>query len=328
MANQQRRVVQTRVPARLGLLPFIAAMTILSSGVLAQEYPTRFVKIVVPFEPGGATDLIARPYAQKMQSALGQPVVLEHKPGAGATIGTNAVAKAAPNGYTMLLASFSFPLNPILESKLPYDPFTDFAPVSMLGKSPAVVVVNPALPLRSIKELVAYAKQRPGELNFSVTGPAATGTLAALSFQSLTGVEMKAIPYKGAGPGNAAVVSGEVHLSFPNIAPSVALIKSGKLRALAVTGSQRSNLIPDVPTIAEEGVSGYEEGGWYGILMPKGTPQAIVMRVNKETIQALASDDIKKVYNALGIDPVSSTPAEFTTFILAQHKKFSKLLKP
>ena len=293
----------------------------------APAWPVKPIRFILPFAPGGPTELIARPYAAKLSEALGQAIVIDSRGGGGGIIGTDAVAKAAPDGYTMLMASFSFALNQFQFKDLPYDTVRDFAGVSLLAKAPLLLVVNPSLPAKSIKEFIALARARPGELNFSSTGPAASGTLAATVFQSMTGVQFTPINYKGQGPGSLAVISGEVQFTFFSIPVGVSFVKSGKLRALGVTSAKRSSLMPEVPTIAEGGLPGYEEVAWYGVLVPVRTPQSVIAKLNSETVRVLQSADIRKTFTALGIEPAPTSPAEMSEHISSETAKWSKLLK-
>lgn len=303
------------------------ALLFVHAAALAQDFPVKPIRLIVPFAPGGPTDLVARPYGLQLSAALGQQIVMDSRGGAGGIIGTEAVAKAAPDGYTLLLASFSFALQPIQYKSLPYDTIRDFAGVSQLANAPLILVINPSIPARSLKELIAFAKPKPGELNYSTTGPAASGNLAMLTLQSMSGIKFTPINYKGASLGSLAVVSGEVQLSFFSIPVAVPYVKSGKLRALGVSSEKRNSALAEVPTIAEAGLPGYEEVTWYGILAPSRTPAAIIAKLNRETVRVVQSAETHKAYTSLGLEPMSSTPEAFSRHIAQELEKWSRVLK-
>jgi len=293
----------------------------------AQEYPSRPVKVIVPFSPGGAVDGPMRVIAEQLGKRLGQQVVIENKPGAGATIGSEIVARAAPDGYTLLLASQTNAISATLYRKLSYDPVEDFAPVSLIGREPGVLVVNPALPVKTFAEFVAYVKERPGQIDYASSGNGSGQHLFAALLASSTGLKMNHIPYKGSGQATTDVLGGQVMVSIPGTAGMVGHIKAGKLRALAVTGAKRSPQLPDVPTMMESGVPGYEAYVWMGLLAPKGTPQAIIDRLYRELIPVLATPEVKTYMATAGIEIVGSTPAEFGQFFRAEKDLWAKVVR-
>lgn len=304
------------------------ACALLAAGTAcAQEYPTRPVHVIVPFSPGGAVDGPMRLIAQELSKRLGQPVVVENKPGAGATIGTDAVAKAAPDGYTLLLASQTNAISATLYAKLPFEPIDDFTPVSLIGREPGVVVVNPAVPAKTLAEFIAYVKSRPGEVNYASSGNGSGQHLFAALLASKTGMKMNHIPYRGSGQATTDLLSGVVAMSIPGTAGMVGHIKAGKLRALAVTGATRSPLLPDVPTVMESGVPDYEAYVWMGLLAPKGTPAAIVDRLHREVVAVLGEDDVKRYMANAGIEIVGSTPAAFGAFFRAEKDQWAKVIR-
>ena len=291
------------------------------------DYPTRPVRVVVPFSPGGAVDGPMRLLAEGLTKRLGQAVFVENKPGAGATIGTELVAKAAADGYTLLLASQTNVISATLYSKLPYDPIEDFTPISLIGREPGVVVVHPSLPVRTLQELVAYVKAHPGEVDYASSGNGSGQHLFAALLCSMTGMKMNHVPYRGSGQATTDVLGGQVKVAIPGTAGMVGHIRAGKLRALAVTGAKRSPQLPDVPTVAEAGVPGYEAYIWMGLLAPKGTPPAIVERLHREVVSVLATDDVKRYMEGAGIEIVGSTPASFGTFYRAEKALWAKVIR-
>jgi tripartite-type tricarboxylate transporter receptor subunit TctC len=293
----------------------------------AQDYPTRSVRVVVPFSPGGAVDGPMRLIAQELTRRLGQAVVVENKPGAGATIGTDIVAKAAPDGYTLLLASQTNAISATLYSKLPFDAIEDFVPIALIGREPGVVVVNPALPVTTLQQLIAYVKERPGNVDYASSGNGSGQHLFAALLASRTGMKMNHIPYKGSGQATTDLLSGVVSLSIPGTAGMVGHIKAGKLRPLAVTGARRSPQLPDVPTVMESGVPDFEAYVWMGLLAPKGTPQPIVERLNREVLAVLAEDDVKRYMANAGIEIVGSSPADFGTFFRNEKNLWAKVIR-
>jgi tripartite-type tricarboxylate transporter receptor subunit TctC len=293
----------------------------------AQSYPTRPVRLLVPFPPGGSVDVVARALTPRLSERLGQQVVIENRSGASGSIGTEIVAHARPDGYTLLINTIPFVSNAYLYSQVPYDPFTDFLPVSWLCSSPATLVVNPSVPARSVRELLKLAKSRPGALNYSAAGAGTNPHLAGELFNVLGGVDMVAIQYKGGGPSLLAALGGEVGITFPNISEAIPHAKAGRLFVLGVTGSKRSAALPDVPTIAEAGVPGYEFSTWHGVLAPKGTPAAIVSLLNAKLKESLTAPDLAHFFERMGFEIVASTPEEFAAHLRRESEKWGKVIK-
>jgi tripartite-type tricarboxylate transporter receptor subunit TctC len=308
-------------------LAVAAVATLLFGGAAhAADYPSRSIRVVVPFSPAGAVDGPMRLIAQELGKRLGQAVVVENKPGAGATIGTDVVAKAPPDGYTLLLASQTNAISATLYSKLPFDPIEDFAPITLIGREPGVVVVNPAVPAKSLQAFIAYVKAHPGEVNFASSGNGSGQHLFAALLASKTGMKMNHVPYRGSGQATTDLLSGVVSMAIPGTAGMVGHIKAGRLRALAVTGAARSPQLPDVPTVMESGVPGYEAYVWMGLLAPKGTPPAIVERLNREVAAVLGEDAVKRYMANAGIEIVGSTSADFGTFYRAERDLWAKVI--
>jgi tripartite-type tricarboxylate transporter receptor subunit TctC len=291
------------------------------------DYPSRPIHVVVPFSPGGAVDGPMRLIAQELGKRLGQPVVVENKPGAGATIGTDIVAKAAPDGYTLLLASQTNAISATLYAKLPYDPVGDFTPITLIGREPGVVVVNPSVPAKTLQDFIAYVKAHPGEVNFASSGNGSGQHLFAALLASRTGMRMNHIPYRGSGQATTDLLAGVVSMAIPGTAGMVGHIKAGKLRALAVTGAMRSPQLPDVPTVMESGVPDYEAYVWMGLLAPKGTPPAIIERLQREVTAVLAEDEVKRYMAGAGIEIVGSSPADFARFFRQEKEQWAKVIR-
>jgi tripartite-type tricarboxylate transporter receptor subunit TctC len=305
------------------------AIVLLACAALAQaqNYPTRPIRVVVPFSPGGAVDGPMRVIAETMAKSMGQPVVIENKPGAGATIGADVVAKSPPDGYTLLLASQTNVISASLYSKLPYDAMEDFAPVSLIGREPGVLVVNPSVPAKTFQEFVAYVQARPGKVDYASSGNGSGQHLFMALLASTMGLKMNHVPYRGSGQATTDLIAGVVQASVPGTAGMVGHIRAGKLRALAVTGAKRSPQLPDVPTLIESGVPGYEAYVWMGLLAPKGTPAPIVDKLHAEVVKALATDAVKTYLADAGIEIVGSSPAEFGTFYRAEKERWAKVIK-
>ena len=293
----------------------------------AQDYPSRPIRVIVPFSPGGAVDGPMRMVAQELGKRLNQQVIVENKPGAGATLGTEIVAKSPPDGYTLLLASQTNAISASLYRSLSYDPIEDFAPISLIGREPGVIVVHPSLPVKTLAELIAYAKERPGKTDYASSGNGSGQHLFMALLLTSTGTQMNHIPYKGSGQATADLLGGQVMVSIPGTAGMVGHIKAGKLRPLAVTGATRSPQLPDVPTVMESGVPGYEAYVWLGLLAPKGTPQPIIDKLHRELMQALATPEVKNYMNTAGIELVGSTPAEFNKFFRAEKDLWAKVVR-
>lgn len=293
----------------------------------AQEFPNRPVRIIVPFSPGGAVDGPTRVIAQELGRRLGQPVVVENRPGAGATIGSEVAANAPPDGYTLLLASQTNAIAASLYSKLNFNPVDDFVPISLLGREPGVLVVNPGFPAKSVAELIDHVKARPGQVNYASSGNGSGQHLFMAMFASMAGLKMVHLPYRGSGPATTDLLSGQVPMSIPGTAAMMVHIRAGKLRALATTGSQRSKQLPDVPTLAESGIAGYSAYVWMGLLAPKATPTAIVERLNRELKATLAVPEVRQHLDDAGIEIVGSTPDEFGAFFREERDRWSRVVK-
>lgn len=312
----------------LRLAAFLVGMMVLSGSAMCGEaYPNKPIRFVVPFPPGGATDIVGRIIGQKLTEITGQQVVLDNRGGGSSIIGTEIAARAAPDGYTTLLGSFAFAITPSLHERLSYDTLRDFSAVSLIGNGYAVLVVHPAVPAHSVKELIALARAKPGQLSYSSTGGGSGSNLGALLFQSMAGVHFMSIPYKGGGQVLVAVLGGEASMTFTSIVPTLPYIKSGKLRALGVSSLKRAGALPDVPTIAEAGVKGYELISWYGVLVPSRTPQSIVAKLNRYIVGVLQSADARDKLIAQGVEPASSSPAELARYIAAEVAKWSKVIR-
>ena len=291
------------------------------------QYPNKPIRFILPFPPGGGTDTLARILGGKLAEGLAQQVILDNRPGAGANIGAELAAKAPPDGYTLLMGNIAHTINMTLYRKLNYNFVKDFSAVSLLASAPNIVVVHPSVPAKSIKELVALARSRPGALDYASSGSGSSAHLAAVLLLELTKTQMNHIPYKGGGPAVVALLSGEVSVGFATTPSVIHHIKSGKLRALAVTGAKRSPAAPQLPTVEEAGVPGYEVSGWYGILVPTGTPADIITRLHAESMKVLKMQDVLERMAVAGFDPVGNSPAEFTAFIANEVDKWAKVVK-
>jgi len=294
----------------------------------AQTYPTKPIRLVVPFPPGGATDILARDVAQKLTEAWGQSVIVDNRPGAGGNIGSELVAKSAPDGYTLEMGTVgTHAINASLYAKMPYDHVKDFTPVILVAGVPNVLVVNPSLPANSVAELIAYAKANPGKLNFASSGNGTSIHLSGELFKVMAGVQITHIPYKGSAPALQDLVGGQVQMMFDNLPPSLPQIKAGKLRALAVTSAARASALPDVPTLAESGLPGFEASSWFGILAPAGTPAPIVAKLNAEIARYLATPEAKEKLAKQGANAAGGTPDDFAKHIAAETAKWAKVVK-
>jgi len=303
----------------------LAAFT---SGVSAQSYPNRSVRFIVPYPPGGATDIITRSIGARLSSVFGQQFVTDNRPGGGQKIGTALLAKSPPDGYTMQLVSVTHSINPFLDPKLPYDSVKDFAPVTLAASSPNVVVLHPSVPVKSVKDLIALAKVHAGKLNLATSGIGSGGHLAAEYFQSLAGIKMTTIPYKGGGPAYVDLMAGQVDLMFTSPNPTLSYAKAGKLRALAVTSGKRSSAAPELPTIAEAGgFPGYEASLWYGIMLPAGTPRDIIKLLNTEIVRSVQSREMRDQFGAQAVDMIGTTPEEFSAHLKREMEKWGKVIR-
>ncbi len=317
----------TRICQRALLALALASLTLTQGAALAQSFATRPVKIVVPFAAGGVTDLMGRLVAPKMGAELGQAIVVENRPGAGATLGTDAVAKAAPDGHTILLGTITTHTTAPHMSKLPYSADKDFAPIGFYGFNSAWLLVNPALPIRSFAEFVAYARQNPGKLNYGTPSIGSSSHLAAELLKQTLNLDYQHVPYKGSTPALQDLVGGQLQFMFDNIGSSTPLVKAGKLRALAVTAGRRVASAPEVPTVAESGVAGFEVIGWAALFAPVGTPAAAVAQLNRALNAALAEPEVRQKLLDAGIETRSGSPEELARFVRAESDKWAEVIR-
>ncbi|MET0682213.1 MAG: tripartite tricarboxylate transporter substrate binding protein [Casimicrobiaceae bacterium] len=308
----------------------IAAIALASLATLAQAqaWPSKPIKWVVPFAPGGTTDILARTVGEKLALALGQPVIIENKPGAGGSVGAEYTAKAAPDGYTIMGGTIStHAINASLYKDLPYDPVKDFVAITLIARVPNMLVVNTAVPAKDVKELIALLNANPNKYSFASSGNGTSQHLSGELFKSMSGTEMQHIPYKGSPPALQDVMGGQVTMTFDNITTAWTLAKAGKLRALAVTTAKRSSIAPDVPTLAEAGLSGFEVGSWQGVFAPAGTPPAIAKRLNAEIVKALNLPEVREKLSGLGAEIVADSPEEFSALVKAEVAKWADVVK-
>jgi len=307
-------------------LLLVLIISLLPQASMAQTYPTHPIRLIVPFPPGGSNDIVGRMAATQLGERLGQAVVVDNRGGAGGTIGTDIAAKAAPDGYTLLLVSVAHAFNPAMYKKLPYDPEKSFAPIGMVGAGPVALMVNPAVPVHSVKELIELAKAKPGQLNYATAGIGSFQHLASELFKLQTGVDMVHVPYKGGGPAMMDTIAGQAQINMASLIQVIPHAKSGKLRLLATSGTKRSALFPDVPTVAET-VPGYDATNWWGLIAPAGTPQPVIAKLSSELEALLRSDETRKRVESEGADVIRMTPAEFGRFISEEMQKWAKVVK-
>jgi len=304
------------------------AVTLLMPGMSgAQSYPSRSIRFVVPFAPGGGNDILGRIVAQKLHESLGVPVVVDNRGGAGGTIGTDIVSKSPPDGYTLLINNVSLAVNVTLYSKLPYDTLKDLEPVSLAGRQPNILVVHPTLPVKSVKELLALARAKPGQLAFASGGIGSSSHLSAELLKYMTKIDLVHVPYKGMGPALIDLVSGQTQLAMATMASALPHIRNKRMRPLAVSTGKRVAVVPEVPTMMEAGVKDFEYSTWYGVLVPAGTPQVVITRLNAELVKALAMPDVKERFGAQGVEPDSTSAQEFKTFLNAEVKRWAPVIK-
>ena len=304
-------------------------LLLLAFGAQAQPYPNRSVRIIVPYPPGSGTDIVARLLGQRIGESWGQPIVVDNRPGAGAIVGVDAVAKSAPDGYTLGIADTGpLAINPSLYPKLPYDPLRDFAPVIEVAKLPFMLVAHPSLGVSSVAELIAEARRRPGQINYASVGNGSGVHLATELFRKRAGIDIVHIPYKGSAPALTDVLAGTTPLMFVNLLSGLPLVRSGKLRALAVGTTERLRALPDVPTVSQAGVPGYQFEAWFGVIAPAGTPVAVVERLNSEFRKVLAAPEVRdRLLNEGGMEPVGGSAAQFARLIAAEREHWGKLVK-
>ena len=306
----------------LAVLAAIAALP-----AAAQTYPTRPIRLVVPSSPGGGTDITGRIVANKLSEQLGQPVVVDNRAGAGTIIGIEIAAKAPPDGYTLLMGLSTLAINPSMYAKLPYDALRDLAPISLAVLSPNILTVHPSVPAKTVKEFIALAKAKPGTITFGSAGQATSPHLSGELLKVLAKIDIVHVPFKGSGQSVISSISGEIAANFPSVPTAIPYIKAGKLRGLGVTMAKRTAALPDVPSIAEAGVPGYEATQWFGMLAPAGTPRPIIDRLNQEMVKLLKSPDVRDRLIADGADPAPTTPEEFGAYIKSETEKWTKVIK-
>ena len=291
------------------------------------KYPYKSIRVIVPVAPGGGTDFVARLIGQKLSEAWGQPVIVDNRPGGAGNVGVEIAAKAMPDGYTLVIPITSFPINPSLYSKLPFDTVRDFAPVALVASAPLMLVVNPGVQANSVNELIALAKARPGQLNYANSGAGTTAHLAGELFKRMAGVDIVSIAYKGGGPAVIDLIAGNVQIYFSTVPAALPQVKAGRLRALAVTGSKRLNDIPDIATVSESGLPGFAVVAWFGMFAPGKTPQPIVKKLNAEVVRILSMPDVREKMSGQGLIPGGNTSEELGVFLKAEIAKWSKLIK-
>jgi tripartite-type tricarboxylate transporter receptor subunit TctC len=318
----------TSRPTRRGLLLGAAPALVLARSVQAQEFPVRPLRLVVPFPAGGAPDIMARAVAPRMSEQLGQPVVIDNKPGAAGGLGAEQVAKAAPDGYTLLLGTISTnAINASLYPNLPYDPRKDFAPLSLVGSVPNVLSVTDSLPVRSVAELVAYAKAHPGKVNFGSAGAGSTLHMSGELLKIAAGIDIQHVPYKGSAPALADLVSGQIQMMFDNAPSALPQVKAGRIRAIAQTGAQRSPLLPEVPTMVEQGFPGFVVAGWGGMFAPAATPAPVLDRIHAALIDALEGEEARKRMESLAVDIQPQSRAAFAAFVEAETVRWAEVVR-
>jgi tripartite-type tricarboxylate transporter receptor subunit TctC len=305
-------------------LNFLAGLLV-ASAVWAQPYPSKPIRMIVAFAPGGIADFAARSISQRLAESLGVPVVVENRPGAGGVIGADLVAKAAPDGYTVLVTSISHTINPSVTKNLPFDTQRDFAPVMLIADAPNILVVHPSVPAASLQELIELARRRPGELNYASSGVGTSTHLCGELLKAMTAIDLVHVPYKGGGPAVADLLGGQVQVMFATLPTVLEHIRAGKLRALGVTGGQRFAGAPEFPTIAQTGLPGYEVSGWSGLFAPAGTPRAAIDRLAAETARILREPTLKERFLAQGAEPAVKLPDEFAAFVDSEVKKWKKV---
>jgi len=318
--------LNSKNPARLFALAALL-LPVLSTSAASAAYPDRPIRIVVPFAPGGGTDVVARTLAQEMARDLGASIVIENKPGAGTILGTQAVASSEPDGYTLLMGTFANAVNPSLKASLPYDPQADFAPVALIARSFNIVVVNPKSPYHSIADLIAAAKAEPEKLSYGTYGTGTSAHLAGELFKNLAKVNLTTVPYKGAAPAITDLIGGRIQVMFTTVASAASLVQGGQLRALAVTSAQRSPAFPEVPTVAEAGVPGYSAESWYGLFAPAKTPADVLDRLNRSAAAAVQSETFRKLAVNEGLVMVASPPQELDRYFRGEEARWRKVIQ-
>ena len=310
-------------------IKYLAGFLVLLASVAAQAqtFPVKPIRIIIGFPPGGATDIAARAVAQKLTEGFGQQVIVDNRPGAASNIGAEAAARAAPDGYTLFQGSVSTSINPSLYSKLAYDPLRDFAALALVANTPFLLVTHPSVPVSNVKELIAFVKSRPGQLNYATAGAGSGAHLFMELFSSHTGLKMTNVSYRGAAAATTDVLAGQVPMMFDNIFTTLPLARSGKFRALAVSTAQRSAIAPEIPTVAEAGVPGYDANAWFGLFAPAATPKELIARLNAEVVKGLQTNDMRERLRGLGATPGGGTPEDFAVFFRNEVAKWAKVVK-
>ena len=316
-----------KYPSAGVLVPISMLLVAAAGAAQAQAYPVKAVRLVVPFAAGGSTDIIGRTVAQKLNEIWGQPVLVDNRPGGSTVIGTDVVAKSAPDGHTLLVTPAPFTIVPSLIAKLPYDPAKDFEPITLINTTPLVVVVHPGVPAKSVKDLIALAKAKPGTINYGSSGSGGSNHLAGELFNALAGVRMVHVPYKGNAPALTDLLGGHVDLVFNGLTSAMPLIKSGKLRALAVTSIKRTGSLPDMPTLDELGLKGFQAVAWNGLSAPARTPKDIIAKINADVLKVVRSPELAERLRAEGSDPVGNSPEQYAAFLRDEIAKWSKVIK-
>jgi len=321
-------MIRTRFVALIAAAAAALSLAFPAGAQGTAAYPAKPVKLVIPFPPGGPLDIVGRAIAQKLTEAWGQSVVVDNRPGAGGNIGADLVAKSAPDGYTILMGALStHAVNPSLYAKMPYDAITDFAPITLVAVTPNVLVVNAALPVNSAKEFIAYAKANSGKLAFGSGSNGSAGHLAGELFKVDTGTDITHIPYKGGAPATQALLAGDTQFMFDNLANAMPQVRAGKLKALAVTTAERSKLAPDLPTMAEAGLAGFDISTWFGLFAPAGTPKDVIAKWNAEVVKILNSPEMREKLIAQGAEPSPTSPEQFAAFVKSEIPKYAKIIK-
>jgi tripartite-type tricarboxylate transporter receptor subunit TctC len=317
------------MPSRRNFLAAAAALIVVSTATagLAQSYPSKPVRVVVPYPPGGSTDIVARVIGEQLSQSMGQRFVVDNRPGAGGNIGMQLAAGAEPDGYTVVVGTTAHAINMTLFKDLPYDTVKDFEPIALLTEIPLILVVNPAVEAQSVADLIALAKERPGTLNVASSGNGQSTHLAAEMFNAMAGIKLTHVPYKGSAPAITDVMAGHVQLMFDTVMSALPHVQAGKLRALAVSSAERAPVAPDVPTIAEAALPGYEAIAWNGLFAPAGTPRAIIDQLNAEVVRALQSEKVKEQLASLGATARPTTPSDFSTYVRDEVAKWAKVVK-
>jgi tripartite-type tricarboxylate transporter receptor subunit TctC len=312
---------------RCGFLLLTCAASAAAAQSAALDYPAKFVRFIVPYAPGGSSDVLARTLAQKLGASLGQTFVIDNRPGAGSMLGTDIAAKATPDGYTIILSDMPHTINPSIYAKVPYDPIRDFAPITVIGVSPMFLFVNPAVKAQNVKEFIALAKSQPGKIAIASGGTGATTHLMAELLQSHAGIRLTHVPYKGAGPALTDVVAGQIPATFTSMATAAPFVQGGRLRILGVTSAQRLPAFPDVPTFEESGVAGMVVEHWWGVMAPAGVPKPIIDKLRGEIVNALNAADVRERFAALAVEPRTITPQQFRALLEADVKRWAKIVR-